>query len=198
MGQMDAIPTVADRERTESPLAGDADARLLRRFARGELAAFDELYRRNEVRVWRFIRRSVADAATADEVFQDTWLRVIAQAPRFQPLAAFSTWLFTIARNRVVDLARTRRPQATLEAAGELVDATPGPEQSAIHDQQGERLLAAFAKLPDEQREAFLLQVEGGLSVAQVAEATGVATETAKSRLRYARAALRTALGGMP
>ncbi len=165
------------------------------RFGRGELAAFEELYRRNQGRVWRFIRRSVGNRATADELFQDTWLRVIAQAGRFQPLAKFSTWLFTIARHRVIDAARAGRPLAAIEPdqleAGEWSD----PAAAAVQAESGRALLRALAGLPAEQREAFLLQAEGDLGVAEIAFATEVPFETAKSRLKHARIALRAALG---
>jgi RNA polymerase sigma-70 factor (ECF subfamily) len=176
----------------------EPDEALMLRFGRGELAAFDELYRRNESRVWRFIRRSVHSAALADELMQDVWMRVIAQATRYHPEALFVTWLFTIARHRVIDAARVARPEERLDDAPPIADAAPGPEELAMYTEQGERLLAALDRLPWDQREAFLLQAEGGLSVADIGVATGVPTETAKSRLRYARAALRAALGDTP
>jgi RNA polymerase sigma factor (sigma-70 family) len=179
-------------------LQEEPDEALMLRFGRGELGAFDELYRRNEMRVWRFIRRSVPSAALADELMQDVWMRVIAQASRYEPQAQFITWLSTIARNRVIDAGRVARPVERLDDALPPVDGSPGPEELAMHSQQGQLLLAALERLPWDQREAFLLQVEAGLSVADIGLATGVPTETAKSRLRYARAALRAALGDAP
>lgn len=176
-------------------LQQEPDEALMLRFGRGDLAAFDELYRRSEARVWRFIRRSVHSAALADELMQDVWMRVIAQAGRYEPEAQFITWLFTIARHRVIDAVRVARPVERLDDAPPPVDGAPGPEELAMHSQQGQQLLAALERLPWDQREAFLLQVEGGLSVADIGITTGVPTETAKSRLRYARAALRAALG---
>ena len=119
-------------------------------------------------------------------------------------MARFTTWLFTLARHRVIDHLRARRPQASLDApVGEgddtLADtlAAPsgfGPLRRIETRQQAAQLLAALAELPPEQREAFLLQAEAEMSVSDIAVATGVGFETAKSRLRYARAALRRAL----
>ena len=190
-----------------------ADAELMRAYAAGEVRAFDTLYTRHEKRLWRFVLRSVGNPATADDLAQDVWLRVAQQAERYAPSASredlpparFTTWLFTIARNRVVDHLRASRPTHSLSAndddddAPSLADtlASPsgfGPVRRIESRQQAEQLLAAVQALPDDQREAFLLQAEGGMSVQDIAASTGVPFETAKSRLRYARAALRRTL----
>lgn len=191
-----------------------ADVDLMRAYAAGDVRAFETLYTRHERRLWRFVLRSVGDAATADELAQDVWLRVAQQAERYAPSASradlpparFTTWLFTIARNRVVDHLRASRPAHSLSAnddhdedAPSLADtlAAPsgfGPVRRIENRQQAELLLAAVQALPDDQREAFLLQAEGHMSVQDIAAATGVPFETAKSRLRYARAALRRTL----
>ena len=190
-----------------------ADAELMRAYAAGEVRAFDTLYTRHEKRLWRFVLRSVGNPATADDLAQDVWLRVAQQAERYAPSASradlpparFTTWLFTIARNRVVDHLRASRPTHSLSAndddddAPSLADtlAAPsgfGPVRRIESRQQAEQLLSAVQALPDEQREAFLLQAEGDMSVDDIAAATGVPFETAKSRLRYARAALRRTL----
>ncbi len=190
-----------------------ADAELMRAYAAGEVRAFDTLYTRHEKRLWRFVLRSVGNPATADDLAQDVWLRVAQQAERYAPSASredlpparFTTWLFTIARNRVVDHLRASRPTHSLSAndddddAPSLADtlAAPsgfGPVRRIENRQQAEQLLSAVQALPDEQREAFLLQAEGDMSVDDIAAATGVPFETAKSRLRYARAALRRTL----
>ncbi len=183
----------------------------MRAYAGGDAHAFEQLYDRHQMRVWRFIFRSVQDAATADELAQDVWLRVARQAAGYQPLAAaagrpvarFTTWLLTIARHRVVDHLRAARPTLSLDEEDAddhtLADrlAAPsgfGPVRRIENRQQAAQLLAALEHLPPEQRDAFLLQAEGEMSVAEIAAATGVGLETAKSRLRYARAALRRAL----
>ena len=191
-----------------------ADAELMRAYAAGEVRAFDTLYTRHEKRLWRFVLRSVGNPATADDLAQDVWLRVAQQAERYAPSASredlpparFTTWLFTIARNRVVDHLRASRPTQTLSANDDADDDAPsladtlaapsgfGPVRRIESRQQAEQLLSAVQALPDEQREAFLLQAEGDMSVDDIAAATGVPFETAKSRLRYARAALRRTL----
>ena len=191
-----------------SPLAATADEQLMRAYATGQAAAFETLYDRHSARVWRYILRSTGDAAAADELAQEVWFSVAREAGRYAPrasapdlpLARFTTWLFTLARHRVIDHLRARRPQASLDAPlgeGDDTLAAPsgfGPLRRIETRQQAAQLLAALAELPPEQREAFLLQAEAEMSVSDIAVATGVGVETAKSRLRYARAALRRAL----
>ena len=192
-----------------------ADEQLMHAYAAGDERAFHLLYDRHEKRVWRFVFRSTQNAATADELAQDVWLRVISQAGSYapragapeRPAARFTTWLLTIARNRVIDHLRLTRPTASLDEPLDdersLLDtlAAPsgfGPVRRIESRQQAQQLLAALDALPPPQREAFLLQAEGDMSVAEIAAATGVGLETAKSRLRYARAALRRTLEEMP
>jgi RNA polymerase sigma-70 factor (ECF subfamily) len=173
----------------------ESDEALMLRFGRGELPAFEELYRRHAARVWRYIRRSVDDAGAADELMQEVWLRVLAHARGYETTARFTTWLFTMARSRVIEAVRVSCPQAEFEADESPAQGRTGPFGSAVHSGLGSDLLAALAALPHPQREAFLLQAEGGLSVAEIAVACGVTVAAAGSRLRQARAALRTALG---
>lgn len=180
-----------------------ADETLMQRYARGDATAFDELYRRHELKVWRFIQRSVGNRASADELMQEVWFSVARQAPRYVRTAKFTTWLFTLARHRVIDAHRMRRPHDSIDETrthspqlAEQLSTSPAenPASQLQAWQEREALIGAVQRLPDEQREAFLLQAEGELSVAEIAKATGVNFETAKSRLRYARAALKTML----
>jgi RNA polymerase sigma-70 factor (ECF subfamily) len=181
---------------------GDADAQLMLRYAAGDARAFDELYATYRPGLWRFIRRLVKDAAATDDVFQECWSRVIAHRENYRPEARFATWLYRIAHNCCMDHWRkngrrgaheTADDEAVAAAAGETASE---PLAAALEGEAAERLAAALERLPDEQRAAFLLYVEGGLSVAEIGVTTGVNAETAKSRLRYAAARLKQALGG--
>jgi RNA polymerase sigma-70 factor (ECF subfamily) len=191
--------------------AAPADEQLMHAYAGGQAEAFDMLYDRHQMRLWRYIFRSVRDHALADDLAQDVWLRVARQADTYRPragapgrpVARFTTWLFTLARNRTIDHLRTTRAAVSLDEPQDdehtLLDtlAAPsgfGPVRRIENRQQADQLLAALAALPPVQRDAFLLQAEGDMSVADIAAATGVGVETAKSRLRYARTALRRAL----
>ncbi len=182
--------------------AGDADAQLMLRYAAGDARAFDALYATHRGGLWRFIRRSVRDAAATDDVFQECWSRVIAHRENYRPDARFATWLYRIAHNCCMDYWRkTARRDAREEANDDAIaaaaadDARAGPLAAALAGEAGARLAAALERLPQEQRSTFLLYVEGGLSVAEIAESTGVNAETAKSRLRYAVGRLKAALG---
>jgi RNA polymerase sigma-70 factor (ECF subfamily) len=179
------------------------DEELMQRFARGEASAFDVLYERYELRVFRYLLRTLRDRARAEDVLQDVWFIVARDASRFEPIARFSAWMFRIAHNRMVDAVRAARREVSLDLAGAAQDATapmcPGesePHAAAVADEELVALLAALAQLPSDQCEAFLLQQEGGLSVEEIATVTGCPFETAKSRLRYARETLRELLRG--
>jgi RNA polymerase sigma-70 factor (ECF subfamily) len=163
----------------------------------GNAAAFDVLYARHKGGVFRYLRRQTRNAAVAEELFQDVWMRLIDARARYEPQAKFSTWLYTIAHNRLMDHFRSGSRAALVsyededDPPPELVADTPRPEEMLARKQDAARLLAAIDALPAAQREAFVLQQEGDLSVEEIAAATGVNRETAKSRLRYAMAKLR-------
>ncbi|HET8691758.1 MAG TPA: RNA polymerase sigma factor [Steroidobacteraceae bacterium] len=181
--------------------AGDADAQLMLRYAAGDARAFDELYANHRGGLWRFIRRSVKDPAATDDVFQECWSRVIAHRDSYRPEARFATWLYRIAHNCCMDHWRKAGRRAAREASDDEVVAaaaddgeTLEPLAATLAAEAGARLAAALEALPPEQRTAFLLYVEGGLSVAEIGDATGVNPEAAKSRLRYAARRLKEAL----
>ena len=187
-------------------LAQETDENLMVRFGRGEAAAFEFLYRRHESRVFRFLQRNVRNEAAANDLMQEVWFAVVRGAATYQPTAKFTTWLFTIAHNRTVDMIRANHRLQSLDAGDDADPEASSPlerlaesaklEPLAQVQAQDEAaaLLNAVAQLPAEQRSAFLLQAEGELSVEEIAHATGSSFETAKSRLRYARAKLRQLL----
>jgi RNA polymerase sigma factor (sigma-70 family) len=187
-------------------LAQETDENLMVRFGRGEAAAFEFLYRRHESRVFRFLQRNVRNEAAANDLMQEVWFAVVRGAANYQPTAKFTTWLFTIAHNRTVDMIRANHRLQSLDAGDDADPEASTPlerlaesaklEPLAQVQAQDEAaaLLNAVAQLPAEQRSAFLLQAEGELSVEEIAHATGSSFETVKSRLRYARAKLRQLL----
>ncbi len=138
---------------------------------------------------------------------QEVWFAVARDASRYEPTARFTTWLFTIAHHRMIDSIRASRPQVSLETLG--YEAAPVIEQLTSEPSAGPlaaveardlatALRRALAQLPGEQREAFLLQAEGDLSVEEIAAVTKSSFETTKSRLRYARTKLRELLSENP
>jgi len=172
----------------------DSDEALIGRYARGDAAAFERLYRRHEMRIWRYLERHVGNRATADELMQEVWIAVARDAERYAPTARFTTWLFTIAHNRMIDAMRAKREHLSLEKEQLTSDPALGPLAAAVARDQRAALSQAIEQLPSEQRDAFLLQIEGDLSVEQIAAITRSSFETTKSRLRYARTKLRELL----
>jgi RNA polymerase sigma factor (sigma-70 family) len=185
----------------------DSNEALMLRYAAGDVRAFEVLYSRHEMKLWRFIQRSVGNQATADELMQDVWFAVVQAAPRYLPTARFTTWLYTLAHHRVIDRHRRSKShrahepmlaatQAEADGAIDRLAAADSaePSRQAESMQHADALLTAVEQLPPEQRVAFLMQAEGDLSVEEIATATGVSFETAKSRLRYARSKLQQTL----
>lgn len=180
-------------------LPADDDAALMLAYAKGELAAFDALYARHRGTLYRFLLRTARDPQLAEELFQETWSRVIAARTRYAPQAKFTTWLLQIAHNLLIDSHRRKRPVATGEEAERVFEQTPAhesqqPEHVLSDFERRRRLQMAIEQLPDEQRTAVLLRLENDLSVEEIADVTGVGRETAKSRLRYAMNRLREQL----
>jgi RNA polymerase sigma factor (sigma-70 family) len=177
-----------------------SDEQLMLAYAGGDAGAFESLYARHKGPLFRFVLRSVKERAQAEELFQEIWMRAIEARARYAPQAKFSTWLYTIAHNRLVDHWRAKGLALVSLDDEERAAAEPaaGPEaEPALHLEARrtlERLAAAIAALPLAQREAFLLHHEGELSVAEIAQATGSDVEAAKSRLRYAMNKLREAV----
>jgi RNA polymerase sigma-70 factor (ECF subfamily) len=175
------------------------DARLLKDYAAGDAVAFELLYARHRAPLYRYLVRQTHDRELANDLFQEVWGKIIAQRGRYEARAKFQTFLYTVAYNCFIDHCRRRsvRPKLANEADAELsvpAREQDAPDRDAERLQLGDQLRSAIAALPAEQRDAFLLFEESGLSVEQIGAVTGVGAETAKSRLRYAVAKLRAAL----
>lgn len=190
------------------------DDTLMAAYAAGDVSAFEALYARHQAALYRFIRRLLGTALSmhTDEIFQDTWLRVVHARERWQPQgASFRTWLFTLAHHRVIDLWRKSGREVSLDAdegrepwepdaaAWQHWPAPPGAaphgDDIAFWRRAGERLLHCLDELPLAQRSAFLLHHDDGLPLPDVARALEVGFETAKTRLRYAMSKLRRCMG---
>jgi RNA polymerase sigma-70 factor (ECF subfamily) len=193
----------------------EADEVLLQAYRAGDVRAFERLVARYEKPIWNFIRRFVHDAATAEDLLQEVFLRVVKSADEWRGAAKFSTWLYTIARNLTVDHARrsVHRNAASLDAdrnvGGDspmtLYDRIASPDRRADEltwDHETKRRIdEAVAALPADQREVFLMREVMEMPFAEIAAAVGASEPTVKSRMRYALEKLRAALvelGGEP
>ena len=179
-------------------MAATTDDALMLAWAAGEASAFEVLYGRHRGPLFRFLLAQLRDRPLAEELYQDVWQRVIAARATWRPEAAFATWLYRIAHNRLNDhwRAQRHRPPAPLDAelrTAALAD-PEHPGSVAEQDEQRQRLQQALDELPDEQREAVLLRLQQELSLEEIGRITGVGRETVKSRLRYALDKLRARL----
>ena len=181
-----------------------SDEALMLQYRDGDADAFEVLYARHKGALFRYCLRQCAERSTAEETFQDVWMRVIAARTRYEARAKFTTWLYRIARNRVIDRYRSDNPgrfqsiddeQSPSEPTADAVDE---PDRRVSSERRAARLKELVVALPVEQRDAFLLHEEAGLGLEDIAALTGVGRETAKSRLRYALAKLRAALRDEP
>ena len=180
------------------------DADLLRAHGAGDPQAFARLYDRYDRRCFQFIRRLLgpAHADAAEDLHQETWIAVSRNAAAFDAgKASFAAWLFTIARHKTWDHFRRQKVAVLAGAADEAaLMHVPDPGQTPLEQVQSreaaEEIVNAVEALPLEQRGAFVMFAHAGLSLEEIAQVTGVTVETAKSRLRYARAKLRAALAG--
>jgi RNA polymerase sigma-70 factor (ECF subfamily) len=180
-------------------MAPDDDGELMRRYARGDMRAFEVLYGRHRTGLYRYLARQTRDAETANDLFQEVWSKVIASRDRYQPRAQFRTFLYRIARNCFIDYCRRSSVRNELHGPEDGWEGNlPGldqdrPDSRAEQAQLTAHYRAALAALPAEQRDVFLLY-ESGLSLDEIATLSAVGPETVKSRLRYAVAKLRTSL----
>jgi len=186
-----------------------SDEALMLRYQAGDAGAFDELYARHRGGLFRFIGRQCRMREHAEELFQEVWMNLIQAREHYRVEAQFRTYLYTLAHNKLMDYFRRHgRVELTLfertdadggDGTASAIDRLPAsrvdePMVRAASQQQSAAILRAIEGLPAPQREAFLLHEEGGLSIEEIAAATGCTFEAAKSRLRYAIAKLREGL----
>lgn len=165
-----------------------SDESLMLRYAAGDLAAFRELYQRHHRGLYRFVAWRSPRRDWVDEVAQEAWIALHQARERYAPTAGFRTFLYQIARNRLVDLQR-RAPPLSDELAPE--PESPAADARLESQQMNTALHRAIRALPGEQREALVLQQFSGLSLEEIAVLTEAPIETVKSRLRYAMRKLR-------
>ncbi|GJL82483.1 MAG: RNA polymerase sigma factor [marine bacterium B5-7] len=180
--------------------ADENDEALMLRYQAGDAVAFEVLYQRHRGPVYRFFLRQIGDVGISEELYQETWMRVIGARLRYRKRARFTTWIYRIANNLLIDHWRRVGARPGVDSldfdsgntpAAAQVDLNRQPEGLADDRARVAELLKRIRQLPRNQRVAFMLHYESGMSVEQIADATGVKRETAKSRLRYAMATLR-------
>ena len=162
-----------------------SDEQLMKSYANGSMEAFEVLYERHRGPLYRYILRLAGDPATANDLYQGSWEKLIKARSRYKSSAPFRAWLFRIAHNHVMDHFRRRNPSGVVEL-DEIADKRAGPDQLVASEKRRKDLMAAIQLLSPEQKDTLILKIETGLDLQTIAEVTGVKPETAKSRLRYA------------
>lgn len=181
------------------------DEELLAAYQQGDTGAFELLLRRHRAPLFTFLLRMLGDRTRAEDLAQETFLRIVQGAQAWEQRARFQTWLYAIARNLCVDASRRDRFRRadSLDQTGPddepaMVDSVAGNEIDPARGAESARLrpvlLKALHSLPVEQREVFILREQAGLPFKEIAETVGVNENTVKSRMRYALEGLRKAL----
>lgn len=187
--------------RSEPPTTEVSDFERLSRYRNGQVEALAELVEKFKRPLYGFLMNMTERADTADEVFQEVWLRVIRHSGRFEE-RNFSGWLFRIAHNLVIDHWRRQRSAVSLDKENEdgltlmerLADPQPLPFERLDGEQVKRRVAEAVKRLPDEQKEVFLMRIEGDIPFKEIARIQGVSINTALARMQYALAKLRQEL----
>lgn len=181
------------------------DEELMLSFQSGNADAFGVLFERYRGPIFAFLVRQCQSRDTAADLAQDVFTRLIKSAGSFQHQSKFSTWIYTIARNAAVDHARKarHRKHASLQESRDedgprlgdkIAGRGPEPDRSVTADRLRVDLVDAIDKLPDDQREVFLLREYHGMPFQEIAEVVGAKVGTVKSRMRYALESLRREL----
>lgn len=179
----------------------NSDEFLMLAYAKGDTTAFETLYRRYKDPIYRYLLRQCGNPASAEELFQDIWLRIVNARQKYTVKSSFRTWLYQIAHHRLIDHYRrqsTRLPESYRDDPGvENLATTPAqdPVRIITGQQLAAQLSALIDTLPEAQREAFLLKEEAGMTLQEIADVTDTSRETVKSRLRYAIRRLRNEMG---
>ena len=179
-------------------MARTEDSALMLRYAQdGDVDAFETLYRRHKDPVFRYLKRHCRHTETAEDLFQEVWGKLIRSRENYRPTAKFTTFLYRVAHNCFIDfLRRNKRHEGSVEFNEDLHEASGrSPDDEAERNLARRRLDTALKDLPDEQRDAFLLREECGLSLDEIATVTSSNREAVKSRLRYANQKLKAAIG---
>ena len=168
---------------------------------RGNPEALAALLERYQNRLYRYLLRMVREPATAEDLFQQTWLRVAQNIRRYDAGRSFEAWLFSVARNLAIDHLRRIRPQSLDEptysgetAAERLPAAAPGALQLVLERERAEWVTAAMDELPTTYREVLTLRFEEEMKLEEIAEVMGTPLSTVKSRLRRGLEDLRVML----
>lgn len=170
-----------------------SDEQLMLDYQAGDISAFETLYRKHKGPLYRYFVRQIHDQQLAEDLYQDTWSKVMNAAAQYQVKAKFTTWLYKIAHNLLIDHVRVVKPLDNISPLADEqqmdsleADNLNAPEPRLQQQQQLNMMKACIADLPAVQKEAFLLNIEMGMTAAMISDIANVTLEATKSRIRYA------------
>ncbi len=177
-------------------LSDQSDEVLMQNYSNGYSDAFEELYRRHQSSLYRYCIRQFRNVSIAEECFQEIWMKLVRSRNRYQSTAKFTTYLYRIAQNHIIDTYRKEKKRMfDCEYEDSLSEANIDLSRnsySSVEPELGDgtfkvhSLRKAISELPFEQKNTLLLKMDNDLSIGQIAEITGCKKESVKSRLRYA------------
>lgn len=182
-----------------STTSTDLDYALLRRVAKGEHAAFEELVRRHQRSLYNLAYRLLRHPQEAEDALQEVFLKVYEHAASYQPSGTVKSWMNRICANHCLNRLRRLHPQESLddeERGPSLAAAAPDPLQSLEGSALAGQLEELLASLPEKQRQALILKQFGDLSYQEIAEILGTTPSAVDGLLKRARQFLRRALAG--
>lgn len=176
------------------------DEQLMLNYGQGDAAAFELLYQRHKGGVYRYFLRHCSRADIAEELHHDIWMKLINARESYQPTAKFTTWLYTLAHNHLVNYYRKNNKAQLLDFDDivEPEDEMPDLAEQLTYSRQAGDLINQVEQLPAQQKEVFLLRHEAGFSLEEIANLTKSSFEATKSRLRYAMAKLKQGVSYEP
>jgi RNA polymerase sigma-70 factor, ECF subfamily len=177
-----------------------ADDDAIARMQRGSMDAAGEVMVQYQQRLYRFLIRMVQEPAAAEDLFQQTWIRVMQKVGSYDVRRSFDSWLFSVAHNLAIDHLRKKRSVSLDDDDGEaplqwLAGAGPDPLEQVLSQERGVMLAMVIARLPAIHREVLSLRFEEDLKLEEIAEVIGVPVSTVKSRLSRALESLRRKMG---
>lgn len=180
---------IQDEQCPSDPMSDLSDEAIMARLQAGETHLLELLMKRYERQIFAYAQRILMVRSSAEDAFQETFLRIFRKRATYKPGSPFRPWLYTICLNTCRDSlrAKNRRPESELEkTAFALADGQPGPEALSEQTALARRIRQAVEALPDKQRDVFLLSYYQGLQYPEIAEILEIPVGTVKSRMFHA------------
>jgi RNA polymerase sigma-70 factor (ECF subfamily) len=180
-------------EKLRANVKDATDEQLMQAVAGGDLDAFNELILRYQSLAWKAAYRFLGDPTEAEDVAQETFLKILQAAPRYRPTAAFRTYVYSVLHHLCIDRSRKKRP-ASIGETPEIADSSPDPAQSAIAKERQAQIRKALDTLPAKQKAAIILRHYQGLSYAEIAQVLETSPKAVEGLIGRARATLQIRL----